>query len=174
MSQPADRLSHVDANGTATMVDISNKAASIRIARAEAIVELSEAAITSIIANNIQKGDVLGVARIAGIQAAKRTSELIPLCHQIPLSSITVSFELDRERNIIRIETEAKTTAQTGVEMEALTAATIAALTIYDMTKSISKAHRIAQIQLTSKEGGKSGEWNRSEMETSPVTNGLK
>jgi cyclic pyranopterin phosphate synthase len=155
-------LRHADRSGKANMVDVSEKSRSLRTARAEALIELSPDAIQAIEENSLAKGDVLTVARIAAIQAAKRTSELIPLCHQIPLSSISVTFDTDHTSNRITITTEARTNAETGVEMEALTAASIAALTIYDMTKSLSKAHRILQIQLLSKEGGKSGTWLRN------------
>ncbi len=150
-------LTHLDEHGAARMVDVSDKAASAREAVAEAVIVLSAEAYAAAISGDAPKGDVLAAARIAGIMAAKKTSELIPLCHPIPLSKAGVEFEPLADRNAIRIVATAKTNAQTGVEMEALTAASIAALTIYDMVKAVDKSAEIESIRLLTKSGGKSG-----------------
>ena len=142
-------LSHLDESGQACMVDVSGKPVSLRVAVAEARILLGKKTLNLIRRNEIQKGDVLSVARIAGIQAAKQTQHLIPLCHQIPLSKAGVEFSLDKDG--VRITATAKTVSQTGVEMEALTAASIAALTIYDMCKAADKAMRISDVRLVSK-----------------------
>jgi len=149
--------SHIDARGNACMVDISAKAESVRHAEAFAEVLLGEEAFCAVEQQQIAKGDVLAVARIAGIQAAKKTSELIPLCHSIPLAHIAIHFSLKVENHSVAILSQVKTTASTGVEMEALTAAGVAALAIYDMCKALNKAIRITDIHLVSKTGGKSG-----------------
>ena len=150
-------LTHLDEHGAARMVDVSDKAASAREATAEAVIVLSAEAFAAAVSGDAPKGDVLAAARIAGIMAAKKTSELIPLCHPIPLSKAGIEFEPLSERNAIRIVATAKTNAQTGVEMEALTAASIAALTIYDMVKAVDKSAEIESIRLLTKSGGKSG-----------------
>src|SRR3984885_15105809 len=150
-------LTHLDEHGAARMVDVSDKAASAREAVAEAVIVLSAEAFAAAMSGDAPKGDVLAAARIAGIMAAKKTSELIPLCHPIPLSKAGIEFEPLAERNAIRIVATAKTNAQTGVEMEALTAASIAALTIYDMVKAVDKSAEIESIRLLTKSGGKSG-----------------
>jgi len=151
------KLSHLDSQGKAKMVDVSKKEMNLRTSSASAEVILSEKAFLAVKDNSVIKGDVLSVARIAGIQAAKRTSELIPLCHNIFISSVTIDFELSEENNSISIISETKTNSVTGIEMEALTAVSIAALTIYDMCKAIDKSIRIKNIHLLSKTGGKSG-----------------
>jgi cyclic pyranopterin phosphate synthase len=156
MPKPA-KLSHYDAAGRATMVDVSAKRATKRTATASAFVELSAAVLAALPSN--PKGNPLEVARIAGIQAAKRTSELIPMCHPLPLSHVEV--KVDIVENGVHIEATAATNGQTGVEMEALTAATIAALTVYDMTKALDKSIVIRNIQLEQKTGGKSGDYKR-------------
>jgi cyclic pyranopterin phosphate synthase len=156
MPKPA-KLSHYDAAGQARMVDVSAKQATKRTATASAFVELSAAVLAALPAN--PKGNPLEVARIAGIQAAKRTSELIPMCHPLPLSHVEVEVDVVAEG--VRIQATAATTGQTGVEMEALTAATIAALTVYDMTKALDKSIVIRSIQLDRKTGGKSGDYKR-------------
>jgi cyclic pyranopterin phosphate synthase len=153
------KLSHLDEQGAARMVDVSNKPASEREATAEAVIVLSGEAFAAVVSGDAPKGDVLAVARIAGIMAAKKTPELIPLCHTIPLAKADIAFEMLAERHAIRIVATAKTVAQTGVEMEALTAAGIAALTIYDMTKAIDKSAVIESIRLLTKSGGKSGRY---------------
>jgi cyclic pyranopterin phosphate synthase len=152
-----DKLSHFDSFGRATMVDVSAKAATRREAIASAFVELSEAVLAALPEN--PKGNPLEVARFAGIQAAKRTSELIPMCHLLPLSFVDVEIEI--VTGGVQILATVATTAVTGVEMEALTAVTIAALTIYDMTKALDKSIRIREIVLLEKHGGKSGDFQR-------------
>jgi cyclic pyranopterin monophosphate synthase len=156
MPKPA-KLSHYDAAGQARMVDVSAKQTTKRSATASAFVELSAAVLAALPAN--PKGNPLEVARIAGIQAAKRTSELIPMCHPLPLSHVEVEVRIVTDG--VRIKATAATTGQTGVEMEALTAATIAALTVYDMTKALDKSIVIRNIQLEAKSGGKSGDYKR-------------
>ncbi len=152
-------LSHVNAGGKAAMVDVSGKEATVRVASASAKVLLTPHLIALIEKNEIAKGDVLAVARIAGIQAAKKTSELIPLCHNIFISSVTIDFTIDKDSASVLITSTAKTDAVTGIEMEALTAVTIAALTIYDMCKAVEKSIGIQDIRLLSKSGGKSGDY---------------
>jgi cyclic pyranopterin phosphate synthase len=152
-----NKLTHLDAQGAARMVDVSAKEATAREATAEATIVLSAEAFAAVLGGTAPKGDVLAAARIAGIMAAKKTSELIPLCHPIALAKANVDFEPDAARNAIRILASAKTTGPTGVEMEALTAASIAALTIYDMVKAVDKAAVIEGVKLLTKSGGKSG-----------------
>ena len=150
-------LSHYDADGTARMVDVSAKAVTRREAEAEAFVELSAEVLAALPRN--PKGDPLEVARFAGIQAGKRTSELIPMCHPLPLSFLDVTATVTGEG--VRIRAVAATTAHTGVEMEAMTAASVAALTVYDMCKALDKGIVIRGVRLVRKEGGKSGTWRR-------------
>ena len=154
---PTEKLSHYDASGRAAMVDVSAKSATRRTATATAFVELSLAVLLALPAN--PKGNPLEVARIAGIQAAKRTSDLIPLCHPLPLTHVDVEAEI--APGGIRIRATAATAGPTGVEMEALTAAAVAALTVYDMTKALDKGIVIREIRLESKTGGKSGDFHR-------------
>lgn len=151
------KLTHLDEAGQATMVDISAKTATTREAMAEGRITMSAEALTAIRDGTTKKGDVLATARIAGIMAAKRTSDLIPLCHPLMLSKVAVEFVLD-ETGITATAT-ARLTGQTGVEMEALTAVSVALLTLYDMAKSLDKAMVIGDIRLLSKTGGKSGDW---------------
>jgi cyclic pyranopterin phosphate synthase len=153
----AGRLSHVNRGGEAAMVDVGAKLPSERFARAEGRIRMSAAALRAIRLNAIKKGDVLGVARLAGIQAAKRTAELIPLCHPLPLTDIQVALTIDAAFTGVRVEASVRTFAQTGVEMEALTAAAVALLTVYDMTKSVDKGMVIERVRLLEKTGGKSG-----------------
>lgn len=153
------KLSHVDNKGKAVMVDVSGKKETIRTSEAYASVTVSQNIFNAIKKNQIGKGDVLTVAKIAGIQAAKKTSELIPLCHNIFISKIDVELNLNSQNKSIEIKSFAQTTAQTGIEMEALTAVTVAALTVFDMCKSIDKSMTISQIKLLSKTGGKSGNY---------------
>ncbi len=150
-------LSHFDSKGDAHMVDVSQKDVTARVAVAAARVTMNEEAFNAVKSGEAKKGDVLGVARIAGIQAAKRTSDLIPLCHPLMISKVTVEFELDASQNAVMIETLVKTSGQTGVEMEALTAASVTALTIYDMLKAVDKSIVIDGLRLLEKSGGKSG-----------------
>ncbi|HWA90326.1 MAG TPA: cyclic pyranopterin monophosphate synthase MoaC [Rhizomicrobium sp.] len=153
------KLSHLGPDGAARMVDVSDKAVTAREAAAEAAVVLSAEAYRAAKAGNAPKGDVLGPARIAGILAAKKTSELIPLCHPLPLSKIDIDFAWQDERRAIRITALVKTNAQTGVEMEALTAVSVAALTLYDMVKALGKDTVIETVRLLTKSGGKSGSY---------------
>jgi len=153
------KLTHIDAHGNARMVDVSHKTDSLRIARATAHVTMRPATLQLIAAGGHKKGDVLTVARIAGIQAAKRCAELIPLCHPLQLSSIDVELALDSTHNRVVIETECRVTGATGVEMEALTAAAVAALTVYDMCKAVDRGMIIGEVRLLQKSGGESGEW---------------
>ncbi len=156
---PQRVLTHIDQSGNASMVDVSSKPDTERIAVAVGSVAMQPETLRLVANNTFDKGDVLAVARIAGIMGAKQTSSLIPLCHPLPLSSIAVDFDLDEDANAVRITAEAKTTGKTGVEMEALTAVSIAALTIYDMCKAVDRAMRIEAIRLTRKSGGQSGDY---------------
>jgi cyclic pyranopterin phosphate synthase len=156
---PVSQFSHLDAAGEARMVDISAKPPSGRVARAEAVIRMQRETLDAIFGGAVAKGDVLAVARIAGIQGAKRTSDLIPLCHPLALTKVTVDFARSDEHSL-RISTECKVTGQTGVEMEALTAVSIAALTVYDMCKSADRGMTIERVRLTHKSGGKSGAWD--------------
>ena len=157
----SDPLTHFDAHGQAHMVDVAEKGETRRIARATGTVFMQPATLALIESGDAKKGDVLGVARIAAIQAAKRTPDLIPLCHPIALTRIGVAFAIDRERACITCEVTAETVGRTGVEMEALTAAAVAALTIYDMCKSVDRGMEIRSVGLLQKTGGKSGSWER-------------
>ena len=165
MSSEPERLTHLDEAGHARMVDVGAKPATERRAVARAVVRVSAETARAVAAGDAPKGDVLGVARIAGIQAAKRTSELIPLCHPLALSFVGVSGEIDVEAGEITLLAEARTTGPTGVEMEALTAASVAALTVYDMVKGIQRGAEIGSVVLLEKSGGRSGTWRR---ESSP------
>lgn len=152
-------LTHMDAAGAARMVDVSGKRATRRRAAAEAVVHVGREVSRAIRSNAVAKGPVLDTARIAGIQAAKRTGELIPLCHPLPVEHVAVDLELRGED--VRIRSEAALTGKTGAEMEALTAAAVAALTVYDMCKALSKTIEIRSVRLLEKSGGKSGHWRR-------------
>jgi cyclic pyranopterin phosphate synthase len=152
-----DKLTHLDVSGAAQMVDVSAKADTVREAVAEGVIAMAPAVIAAIRAGDIKKGDVLGTARIAGIMAAKQTSNLIPLCHPLPIASVSVDF--DYVETGVRVETRVRTNGKTGVEMEALTAASVALLTIYDMAKALDKAMVIGPVRLLAKSGGKSGDW---------------
>lgn len=153
-------LTHFDAAGNAAMVDVSGKPVSDRTATARARVLMQRETLDVIRSGTAKKGDVLGVARIAGIMAAKRTPDLIPLCHPLPVTAVRVDLNPDEAGPAVEIEATVRTTGQTGVEMEAMTAATIAALTIYDMCKSIDRGMRIEAVRLVHKAGGKSGEFS--------------
>jgi cyclic pyranopterin phosphate synthase len=152
-------LTHIDDSGAARMVDVSAKATTPREAVAAGAIRLSREAALAIAQGLVKKGDVLAVARVAGILAAKKTADLIPLCHPLPLSAVSIDFDLADES--ICVTATARTTGQTGVEMEALTAVSVALLTIYDMAKAIDKSMTIGDIRLLSKTGGKSGDWHR-------------
>lgn len=153
-------LTHVDKNGKANMVDVSGKLDNKRTAEAYGEVEVSEQLFILIKENKLAKGDVLTVAKIAGIQAAKKTSELIPLCHNIFITQIDVDLSLNEVSHCVEIISKAKTVSKTGIEMEALTAVSVAALTIYDMCKAVEKSIKIKNIHLLSKTGGKSGDYS--------------
>ena len=155
------RLTHLDDHGAARMVDIGDKSVSERTAVAGAVVVMQPATLALLEPGANRKGDVLAVARVAGIQAAKKCADLIPLCHPLMLSSVTVDFELDRAQGCINIQAVCKVSGKTGVEMEALTAAAVAALTIYDMCKAVDRGMEIRGVRLLRKEGGKSGSWRR-------------
>jgi cyclic pyranopterin phosphate synthase len=155
----AEELTHFDAAGQAHMVDVAAKAETQRIARAAGTIVMRPETLALIQAGQASKGDVLGVARIAAIQAAKRTAELIPLCHPLPLTNVAVEFSIDAECCTVTCEVVAQTLGRTGVEMEALTAASVGLLTIYDMCKAVDRGMRIEQVRLLEKAGGKSGHW---------------
>jgi cyclic pyranopterin monophosphate synthase len=155
------RLTHVDRSGRPRMVDVSDKPSTARRAVAEALVAVSQETMSLVIDGGGPKGDVLGVAELAGVMGAKRTSELIPLCHPLALTDIVVSITPDRAASVLRIRAEAATTGPTGVEMEAMTAASVAALTVYDMVKGVERGVEIRGVRLVSKAGGKSGTWER-------------
>ena len=154
------KLSHLDAQGNARMVNVGNKPDTRREARAEAFVRMQPETLQLIESGGHKKGDVLTVARVAGIQAAKRCADLIPLCHPLMLAGIDVDIELDRDTNRVHIMTRCELTGATGVEMEALTAAAISALTIYDMCKAVDRGIVIEGLRLLQKSGGRSGEWH--------------
>ena len=156
------QLTHINASGEANMVDVSEKASTVREARAEALVQMLPETIELITSGQHHKGDVMATARIAGIQAAKRTWDLIPLCHPLLLSKVEVHIEVVPSESKLRIESVCKLAGKTGVEMEALTAASVAALTIYDMCKAVQKDIVIEQVRLLEKTGGKSGHFKAS------------
>jgi cyclic pyranopterin phosphate synthase len=159
---PAKKLTHFDSAGRAVMVDVAAKDVSHRVARASGEIRMLPSTLSQIGAGTANKGDVLGVARIAGIQAAKRTSELIPLCHPLPLTKISVDFELHLDRACVECVATVETLSRTGVEMEALTAVTVSLLTIYDMCKAVDRGMRLEAIVLQEKRGGRSGRWAAS------------
>jgi len=152
-------LTHIDAKGEARMVDVSAKPATERVAVAEGVVVMTKATLALIESGNAKKGDVLGTARIAGIMAAKRTSDLIPLCHPLALSKVTLDIETDKKIPGCRVRASVKVSGPTGVEMEALTAVSVACLTIYDMIKAVERGVRFEGIHLVEKKGGKSGHY---------------
>lgn len=155
-------LSHFDEQGNAHMVDVSDKAVTDRIATAEGWVKMAKATYDIIAEGRAKKGDVIGVARLAGIMGAKKTPDLIPLCHPLPVTKVAVDLTLDPELPGLRLSATVKTSGQTGVEMEALTAVSITALTVYDMAKAVDKAMEIGGIRVTLKDGGKSGRYEAS------------
>ena len=156
-----ENFSHMDKDGSITMVDVGHKDDTRRTAIVRTVVEVSENTLNLLLEQALPKGDVLTTAKIAGIQAAKRTWELTPLCHPLFLSYVDVRFEINKEQHAIHIEAEARTTSQTGVEMEALTAVNVALLTVYDMCKAVEKGIVIENLCLVEKTGGKSGDWQR-------------
>jgi cyclic pyranopterin phosphate synthase len=155
------RFTHFDKHGKARMVDVSEKSVTVREAVARGFISMKNTTLQMIDNNTISKGDVLGVARVAGIMAAKKTSELVPMCHPLNIASVTIYFDIDTKNSRIHIESRVKTTGQTGVEMEALTAVSASALTIYDMCKSADRGMIISDIMLVEKRGGKSGVFKR-------------
>ena len=155
------KLSHIDKSGAARMVDVGAKAVTERVAVAEGAVSMKAATLDLIVAGNAEKGDVIATARIAGIMAAKRTHELIPLCHPLALSAVAVDIEADTALPGLRVRATAKVAGRTGVEMEALTAVSVACLTIYDMAKAVDRGMEITGVRLIEKRGGKSGLWKR-------------
>jgi len=154
-------FTHFDPSGHAAMVDVSAKPVTARTATARARVVMTAATLAMIQQGSAKKGDVLGVARLAGIMGAKRTADLIPLCHPLPVSSVKVDLEADVDANAVEIVATVRTTSQTGVEMEALTAASVAALTVYDMCKAVDRSMRIEGLRVTHKAGGESGEFSQ-------------
>ncbi|QWR77043.1 cyclic pyranopterin monophosphate synthase MoaC [Candidatus Magnetomonas plexicatena] len=154
-------LTHFDENGAARMVDVTSKGVTDRFARAAASVRMHPETLNLIVNKALAKGDVLAVARLAGIMASKQTPHLIPLCHPLMITSVTVDFKIETAESLVQISAEVKTSGQTGVEMEALTAATVAALTIYDMCKAVDKGMVISDVMLIEKRGGKSGIFRR-------------
>ncbi|HEX6628372.1 MAG TPA: cyclic pyranopterin monophosphate synthase MoaC [Gemmatimonadaceae bacterium] len=155
-------LTHTDPDGRARMVDVGDKAETERVARAEGTITMSADALAAIELNTLAKGDAISTARIAGIMAAKKTSELIPLCHNLSLTDVGIDVEADHSLPGLRVSAWASSRGRTGVEMEALTAATVALLTLYDMTKSVDRGMEISGIRLIAKSGGRSGDWRRS------------
>ncbi|MBX8782767.1 cyclic pyranopterin monophosphate synthase MoaC [Ochrobactrum sp. GRS2] len=156
------KLTHLDESGAANMVDVGDKAETVRIATASGSVTMQKQTLELILSGNAAKGDVIGTARLAGIMAAKKTSDLIPLCHPLMLSKVSVDIEPDEALPGLRVSATVKLTGKTGVEMEALTAVSVACLTIYDMAKAADKGMVIGNIAVDSKTGGKSGDWQRS------------
>jgi len=161
-NEPAG-LTHLDESGRARMVDVGEKAVTRRVAVARGRVAMRPETLRLIIEGNMKKGDVLAVAQLAGIMAAKRTSELIPLCHPLLLNQVVVTCSPNPESNCIDIEATVRVSGKTGVEMEALTAVTVAGLTIYDMAKAVDRGMRLTDVRLVSKSGGRSGEWESDE-----------
>ena len=155
-------LTHLDEHGSARMVDVGDKPATDRRAVARAVVRMSPDTAAKVLAGDAPKGDVLGTARIAGILAAKRTGELIPLCHPLGLDHVDIEASVDAAAGTVSLEAEARVTARTGVEMEAMTAAAVAALTVYDMVKGLERGVSIEAVELLRKSGGRSGEWVRA------------
>jgi cyclic pyranopterin monophosphate synthase len=154
-------LSHLDPDGTARMVDVGEKPESERTARARALVRMSKETARAVEVGDGPKGDVVGPARIAGIAAAKRTGDLIPLAHPLPLTYADVEIEVERDDGVVRVESEARVVGRTGVEMEAMTACAVAALTVYDMVKGLDRGISIESVELIEKRGGRSGHWRR-------------
>ena len=159
---PPDALTHVGPDGRARMVDVSAKPATERVARASGAIVMSRAALDAVRANALAKGDVLGVARVAGVMGAKRTAELVPLCHPVPLTDVQVDLARDDALPGGRVEATARTVAPTGVEMEAIVAAATALVTVYDMVKALDRGMTITDVRLEEKRGGRSGHWRRS------------
>jgi len=156
-------LTHFDAHGQAQMVDVAGKQETHRVARARGSIRMQAATLELIASGQASKGDVIGIARVAAIQATKRTAELIPLCHPLPLTRVSVEFELDRATSTVHCTAQAETLGRTGVEMEALTAVQVGLLTVYDMCKAVDRGMVMGDIRLLEKSGGKSGRWVAAE-----------
>ena len=157
-------LTHFDAEGAAHMVDVAGKAETHRVARAGGSIRMQPATFELIAGGRAKKGDVIGIARIAAIQAAKRTAELVPLCHPLPITRVAIEFELDREHSAVHLTAQVETFGRTGVEMEALTAVQIGLLTVYDMCKAADRGMVMTDVRVLEKRGGKSGDWVAGEM----------
>jgi cyclic pyranopterin phosphate synthase len=160
--KPSRKLSHFDTSGQAHMVDVGEKPETRRIARASGTISMSSDALGLVIAGKAKKGDVLGVARVAAIQGAKQTSDLVPLCHPLGLTRVAADFSIDRRKSSVRLEVAVETVGRTGVEMEALTAVSVGLLTIYDMCKAVDRTMVIGDIKLLEKSGGRSGHFRRA------------
>lgn len=156
----ATKLTHIGADGAANMVDVGSKPVTARMARAEGAIRMRPETLEQILAGNMKKGDVVATARLAGIMAAKKTADLIPLCHPLALTKVEVDITPDQTLPGLRVSAAAKVSGQTGVEMEALTACTVALLTLYDMAKAVDRAMELVSVRLVAKEGGKSGSWS--------------
>ena len=159
----SDELTHFDTHGQAHMVDVGGKDSTHRVAVASGSIKMDAATLALIAQGGHKKGDVLGIARVAGIMASKKTSDLVPLCHPLPLTHVSIEFEIDEANHKVDASCRAETRGQTGVEMEALCALQVALLTIYDMCKAVDRGMVISDVQLEHKSGGKSGEWNRAQ-----------
>jgi cyclic pyranopterin phosphate synthase len=159
----SDELTHFDAHGQAHMVDVGGKDSTHRVAVASGSINMDAATLALIAQGGHKKGDVLGIARVAGIMASKKTSDLVPLCHPLPLTHVSIEFVIDEANHKVDASCRAETRGQTGVEMEALCALQVALLTIYDMCKAVDRGMVISDVQLEHKSGGKSGEWNRAQ-----------
>jgi cyclic pyranopterin phosphate synthase len=168
LSAPPTPLTHFDAQGQAHMVDVATKEETHRIARATGTIRMQPATLALIAQGGAKKGDVIGIARIAAIQAAKRTAELVPLCHPLPLTRVAVAFELDQAASAVHISVQAETLGRTGVEMEALTAVQVGLLTVYDMCKAVDRGMVMEGIRLLEKQGGKSGHWQAEPASSAP------
>ena len=164
------KLTHLDADGRAKMVDVGNKAITERTAVARGRVSMQPETLALIVAGNIKKGDVFTISQLAGVMGAKKTADLIPLCHPLPLNQVKVSCMANEEKNCIEIEAMARVSGKTGVEMEALTAVSVAALTIYDMAKAVDREMQISDVRLVYKAGGKSGEFRAADFENNEQT----
>lgn len=160
-SDRPDGLTHLDAAGNARMVEVGEKPITAREAVAEGTIRLGPSALAAVLSRSAKKGDVLAVAQLAGIQGAKRTSDLIPLCHPLPLSGVDVTFDVDEETGVVRCRASARTEWRTGVEMEAMCAVSAALLTVYDMLKAVDRSMELGPIRLMAKSGGRSGAWER-------------
>ena len=165
-------LTHVGEDGEARMVDVSAKAVTARVARAGGAIRMHPETLSAIREDGVAKGDVLGVARVAGVMAAKRTAELIPLCHSLPLDDVQVRLALDDTLPGVRVEATARTTARTGVEMEAMVAASVALLTVYDMAKGLDRGMVVEDVKLLEKSGGRSGHWRHEGTESERTSQG--